>query len=301
MKLSIIICTYNRAFYLEKCLNAVIPQITSDSEIIVVDNNSSDNTHELISSLQNSNTSFRYIAEKNPGLSHARNKGLAEANGDWVCFIDDDAIITEGYLQRALTLISSRNFDFFGGKVIPLYITKKPAWIPDSLNRYELSYKEVTELKEGYVIGANMIMRKRIVTDLGGFSAELGMQEGKIRYAEEDQVQELLRSKGYKIAYDPFLIVEHIVTPQKYFLSWHVKSRFAHARDSYKFFWPKKSIGKLLFELGRTSTAALIKRLPYAIFRMMTDKNFYWQNGVLLIITPVISMAGKIITKMNPR
>lgn len=301
MKLSIVICTYNRAFYLQKCLNSIITQIASDSEIIVVDNNSTDNTREIVHSLQSTEATIRYIPEVKAGLSHARNKGLAEANGEWVCFIDDDVIIMKEYVNRALFLIKSRHYDFFGGKVIPLYLTKKPNWIPDTLNRFELNFHELTELKEGYVIGANMIMRKHIVTDLGGFSAQLGMQEGKIRYAEEDQIQELLRSEGYKIAYDPFLVVEHIVTHEKYSLRWHLKSKFAHARDSYQLCKNRKSMGALLFELFRTSTAALIKRLPYAIFKMVSDKNFYWQNGVLLVITPVISIAGKIATKMNSR
>jgi len=302
MELSIVICTFNRAFYLQKCLEALTPQNITETEIIVIDNNSTDNTREIVEYFQKSSVQIRYFLEQKVGLSHARNRGLKEAKSEWVCYVDDDAIVMQGYVQRVISLIKSYPFDFFGGKVTPLYLNPKPEWIPHTLNRFELEdIDQITELSERYVIGANMIMRKKLVSDMGGFSPELGMQEGKIRYAEEDHIQHVLRAQGYKIAYDPLLSVEHIVLPQKTLLKWHLISKLAHARDSYKLCKNRKSKTELVFMLCRSTIAALFKRLPYAIYKMISDKKFYWQNAVLLILDPIILISGMMVTTYSSK
>lgn len=295
MELSIVICTFNRAFYLQKCLEALTPQNITETEIIVIDNNSTDNTREIVEYFQKSSHQIRYFLEQKVGLSHARNRGLKEAKSEWVCYIDDDAIVMRGYIQRVITLIQSYPFDFFGGKVTPLYLNPKPGWISRKLNRFELEdIDKIIELTERCVIGANMIMRKKLVLDLGGFSPELGMQEGKIRYAEEDHIQHLLRAKGFKIAYDPFLTVEHIVLPSKYALKWHLISVFAHARDSYSIQGTGKSIYIYGLLIVKSILGGLLKRLPYSVYKLIIKKNYYWQNAVLDVLTPIISLTGKI-------
>ena len=95
MILSIIICSYNRANYIEAALDSLYHQSSNENfEIIIVDNNSTDNTAEVYSNWRaaHSNGNFQYITETKQGASFARNTGAAMAKGKWLCFMDDDAI-----------------------------------------------------------------------------------------------------------------------------------------------------------------------------------------------------------------
>ena len=91
-KLSVIICTYNRVELLGKCVNSLMTQTArkENYEIIVIDNNSTDNTADLIRKIKIINSNLRYVKEANQGLSYARNRGWKEAKGEYIAYIDDD-------------------------------------------------------------------------------------------------------------------------------------------------------------------------------------------------------------------
>ncbi|MGD8380729.1 MAG: glycosyltransferase, partial [Syntrophobacterales bacterium] len=93
IKISVIVCTYNRAELLGGTLRTLCHQTldTSEYEVIVVDNNSTDNTREVVDEFCRRSSNVRYCFEPQQGLSHARNQGLQEAKGKYVAYIDDDA------------------------------------------------------------------------------------------------------------------------------------------------------------------------------------------------------------------
>ena len=95
MDISIIICTYNRAEHLADTLESLFklnfpPSVSV--EILAVDNNSSDSTADVVNRFQINHPSISYIFEATAGLSHARNRGIKEAKGNIITFIDDDSI-----------------------------------------------------------------------------------------------------------------------------------------------------------------------------------------------------------------
>ena len=102
MVLSILICTYNREHFLKQCLDSIIEQTEQTNEkeieVIIIDNNSSDNTKSLVESY-NSSTKISYYLENKQGLSHARNAGVQIAKGNYIAFVDDDAIIIKEWLN----------------------------------------------------------------------------------------------------------------------------------------------------------------------------------------------------------
>ena len=100
--ISVVVCTFNRADLLETSLEALDEQIleSSEYEVIVVDNNSTDNTLNVVEELCNRLTSLRYCFEPNQGLSHARNRGWREAMGEYVAYIDDDCKVPGQWLTR---------------------------------------------------------------------------------------------------------------------------------------------------------------------------------------------------------
>lgn len=108
MILSIIIPTYNTSNYLAELLKVLEPQITSDVEVIIVNDGSTDDTKEMLKS----HKLVKVITIQNAGVSNARNVGLNRATGDYIAFIDSDDLISSNYVSKILEKIKS-NYDYF--------------------------------------------------------------------------------------------------------------------------------------------------------------------------------------------
>jgi glycosyltransferase involved in cell wall biosynthesis len=238
MRLSIIICTYNRAHIILQCLPTIISEIIKHPfiEVIIVDNNSKDNTNEVISSFLKVTPNIKYIIEEQIGLSYARNRGYKEADSGWVIYIDDDAKIQEGYINRLLLIISNYDFDCFGGMYYSWYLYGKPRWLPENFGNKESLRPDVGLIdgSTGWLSGGNFAIKKAVLKAVGGFNPELGMSGNNIGYGEEDYLQQQLFEEGYKIGFDPNLVIDHLVLPHKLALSWHLNSTLKHKKASVK-------------------------------------------------------------------
>lgn len=93
--LSFIIATYNNAAYIERCLNSIIRYMPANSEIVVIDDGSTDNTATICNRYCRLHKQIRYIYQSNLGVSAARNKGLSVSNGTYVTFIDADDLVVD--------------------------------------------------------------------------------------------------------------------------------------------------------------------------------------------------------------
>ena len=102
--LSVVIATFNGADHIERCLDSFTEQsISKDKfEVIVVDNNSTDNTIQIVSGYVNKHRNFVLIEEKKQGVSYARNTGISSSSGKYICFIDDDAYADSDWLKNIL-------------------------------------------------------------------------------------------------------------------------------------------------------------------------------------------------------
>lgn len=106
MMISVIIPVYNKQAYLEKCISSVLNQSYKDYEIIIINDGSTDNSREIILSFTDPRISL--IDVKNGGVSSARNIGISEARGNFICFIDADDWIEPSYLKN---IVSSANLE----------------------------------------------------------------------------------------------------------------------------------------------------------------------------------------------
>ena len=145
MDASIIICTYNRSDCIKNVLLSLCNQKTTSSyEIIVVDNNSTDNTkNEIIKFSANFSVEIRYHLETNQGLSFARNRGVEASLGEVVLFIDDDAVAEKSWLETHVSAYSDRDVFCAGGPIRPVWPFPKPEWIKGDL----LGYLSVNEFE----------------------------------------------------------------------------------------------------------------------------------------------------------
>ncbi len=97
--ISVIIPMYNSAAAIERCLVSVMRQSFRDTEIIVVDDGSTDGGGDVVRDLAAEDHRIRYIRQENGGVSRARNRGLEEARGEYICFIDSDDAVSKEYLS----------------------------------------------------------------------------------------------------------------------------------------------------------------------------------------------------------
>lgn len=105
-KVSIIVPLYNKAPYITKALESVKTQTVTDWECIIVNDGSTDNSVEIVERLMINDDRFRLINQKNAGVSAARNKGIAESKGEYVCFLDADDWWAPTFLEKMMRLVA---------------------------------------------------------------------------------------------------------------------------------------------------------------------------------------------------
>ena len=285
--LSIIIPTYNRLPYLRGCLDSLLAQPASaDQEIIVVDNSDDGSA----AAIQTEYPQVHLVAEPTPGLSHARNRGLAEATHKWVLFLDDDVRCPAGFLERALYNATQNDFTLVGGYYVPWYPQPRPAWLsPDYGRKAALTTdrRAIVPGQDGYLSGGILLGRTEILRSKGGFSTDHGMHR-RPGYGEEDELQWRLHQLGFFIGFDPDWWLEHAVLPHKYELGWQIHSAYARRRDAAQ---PVRS-GIVLAgqSIGTLATATI--KLPWRLYRVATDRDYHWQNLLLSTTIPVARRWG---------
>jgi len=224
MKISAIICTYNRERYLKIALNALTKQTLSvkNFEVIIVNNNSTDNTKEVCKefALNNKNINVKYFEETSQGLSFARNKGIKESACPIITFLDDDAYIDKDFLKLTVdAFVKNPDVVALGGKILLDYETKKPAWSNPFLNSllgyFNLGDKENEFKGKHYSRGSNMSFRKDIFDKTGVFDVRLGRKGGNLQGSEEKELFERFKKNKYRILYVPDAIVYHWVPEQR--------------------------------------------------------------------------------------
>ena len=111
-KVSIIIPVYNIDKYLTKCVDSLIAQEYSNYEIILLDDGSSDKSGEIMDSYASKYPYIRALHHTNHGVSYTRNRGIYEASGEYLAFIDGDDWVDERYLSRMIEYLEENNLDF---------------------------------------------------------------------------------------------------------------------------------------------------------------------------------------------
>lgn len=223
--LTAIICTYNRAKYIGGLLESVAKNDLAKSayEIVLVDNNSTDNTREICEAFAKAHkdVQFRYVLEPEQGLSAARNKGIKEAKGDVIVYIDDDALVDTDYLRTYAEWFEAHPETMAcGGPIEPLYETKEPSWMTPytkALLTAWMNYGDkVREYPKGrYPGGGNAAYRKEVFDKVGLFNTALGRKGGDLMGSEEKDIFDKMHSLGMQVLYLPTPILHHIIPQAK--------------------------------------------------------------------------------------
>lgn len=215
------ISTYNREKYLPGVLASLARQTLDKSlfEIVLVNNNSPGNTEELAKKFaeDHPDLKFSYHLETQQGLSFGRNRGIGEAKGKYITFIDDDAFLADDYLEKIHSYFEShQDVAAIGSKILLHYEDVQPAWENKYLNSllgfFNLGDEERVFPKNDYPRGSNMSFRMEIFERVGPFNVELGRIGGNLGGSEEkDMFQRIYQDGTFKVVYIPDAIVYHCV------------------------------------------------------------------------------------------
>lgn len=266
--LTILLCTFNRAKLFKPLLEELIKQLKnqnrSDLEILLIDNNSNDETKEIGLDFSKRFQFLKYEFEERQGLAKARNKGLKIANGKIIVFIDDDIKLHENWLSGIIKSLEKYPYKAFGGRVIPLWEKEKPNYI-NLTGFFSLSQKifpahdngEIEKLyplskEETNPIGANMWIYKELFKKYGGFREDLGrVGYGGIPCEDTEFCSRLLKNNE-NIFYYPNAIVHHPVSAyrmtKEFIKSWHYRNGISTVRKGGRSF-PILDLFRFFFRL----------------------------------------------------
>jgi glycosyltransferase involved in cell wall biosynthesis len=222
--LSIVICTYNRAEKLKLVLDDVLNNplnVHLDFELIVVDNNSKDQTEPVVKAFDASlSPRLRYVFEERQGLSNARNRGVCEARGEWICFTDDDVRLDRNWLTSISSAIKANpQMAAYGGRIKAKWVADPPKWFIRE-GRYAMNGGAIVSCdlgndifslneKDMHPIGANMGFRKDVFDKVGLFHPALGKMGNTPSLGEDAEFSKRVSDAGYEILYLPDSIVWH--------------------------------------------------------------------------------------------
>lgn len=186
ISISVIVCTYNRCNMLKYAIENLLNQenTTFDYEIIIVDNNSTDKTREVVSSCQQHyHDTLIYVFEPRQGKSIALNTGIQIARGEIIAFTDDDVSIDRRWLLNIWNCFAEHNCIGVSGRTLPVFPFKTPKWIIDNqfilrgiLGAYDYGSGIMKYSKKLHApfAGANMAYRRLCFEKYGMFSEHLG-------------------------------------------------------------------------------------------------------------------------------
>ncbi|BAY30174.1 glycosyl transferase family protein [Nostoc carneum NIES-2107] len=228
IQISAIICTHNRDTYLGAAIDSLLAQdFAAEFEVVVVDNNSSDRTKEVVAQ-RASNPRLKYVFEPTTGLSVARNTGAKLASGEILAYLDDDAVASDRWLSVFYDAYKNNSqLAIAGGKVTLLWPqdVQQPRWLSPglaaNLGAYDLGDSTTYIDKPSFTPrGLNYCIRRSFLEEIGGFDPHLGRVGKNLLSNEELQMTEFALQKGWQVAYLPAALVAHNVAPERLKRSW---------------------------------------------------------------------------------
>lgn len=233
VKLSVVVCTYNRSDLLRYCLQSLTEQTLNHAfyEVLIVDNNSTDATQDIASEFAARHPNFRVIVETTLGLSYARNRGWKEARGRYVAYIDDDAKAYPDWCERIVQGFEQHGEHTVavGGQYIPWYEITPPKWFANEFETItfgdEAGFRSTPDARFGFG-GANMAFRKDILEEYGGFHADYGMSGNKLKLGEETELFIRIYKDHPYFWYDPELRISHWVPKWKMKIAYRIRRSF---------------------------------------------------------------------------
>lgn len=226
--LTVSICTFNRSQSLERTLETLARQsgeVWNDAELLVIDNNCTDDTADVVERFAD-RLPIRRAVENKQGLSNARNCAMQEAKGEWVLFTDDDVLLDPDWLSSFIdAFVAYPEASFAGGRIVPYWEEQAPRWfqgerldlIDGLLVWYDFgdATKPMTD-NDPLPFGASFALRRSLTSSVGEFRSDLGVNGKQMGRGEETEFIERAKRLGLRGIYVGAAICHHVADPRRF-------------------------------------------------------------------------------------
>ena len=230
--LDIVVPTYNRGPFLRELLRSLLRASPPDGmavRVFIVDNNSSDETAQVIAEVApDFDSRLHYGVERRPGKSHALNTGIAMGSGDLVAFLDDDELVSPGWFAAIAEAFADARVDFISGRSIARWPAPVPDWLPAEYPAVIGVVDGGPHVREfhgdynGTFHGGNSVIRRSVLSRVIPFSPDLGPREDRrLLCCEDEELHLRLLDAGARGLYVPALLIEHFVHPGRLSRRYH--------------------------------------------------------------------------------
>lgn len=237
IEVSVVIPTYNRSALLKDAVGSVLGQSSADTntpfEIVIVDNNSQDDTESVAQALVDAHPGrVHYVRETQQGNAHARNTGVQTASGEVIAFIDDDVAVESDWLTTFTNALASRpEISFVGGRVLPQWSEPPPSWLtpehwsPLALLDYGPHELIISGERPRGLLTANIAFRRGVFNEVGSFSPHLQRVKNMIGSMEDTEFLMRVCRSGKQGLYLPQMVARASVEVERlskfYHRRWH--------------------------------------------------------------------------------
>ena len=281
IRASVVVCTHNRAAVVGTAVaHALVEARAADGEVLVVDNASTDDTATLLArAAHDAGAALRVVQEPVLGLSAARNRGLAEARGAVVAYLDDDAVPRAGWLAALLAPYVDTRVACVGGRIVLRFPTPPPPWLTPSLHgsfsAFDLgsSPKRLRYRQDDYPYGANISFRAGTARAAGGFSTLVGPLGRHQLVFDETDLCFRLDEAGWEIRYAPDAVVDHLVLSERLTPEWVLQRHRTGGESEAVFVLRNRRLLRALWRVWWRHRAALARR-PYAVREPIDPERF---------------------------
>jgi glycosyltransferase involved in cell wall biosynthesis len=253
-RITVAICTYNRAEHLPPLITSLNQQKAPiPFEILVVNNNSTDRTEEVLGLIgRDCPIRFRHVIEGKQGIVHARNRAIEESmESDYLAFIDDDELPGPRWLEAAADALHREGAHCVGGKIrVNLPDSERPGWLDDDLLYFLGKVDNGSEpfwIKDRStpVWSGNVAYRTSVFSEGLRFDDRYNRKGKGIGGGSDEIMFHTMLDLGHKIRYRPDMVIKHIVDKWRisrtYFLKLHYKAGWKMGR------WGAERHGKTFF------------------------------------------------------
>jgi glucosyl-dolichyl phosphate glucuronosyltransferase len=224
LKVTVAICTWNRAALLDQTLTKLHELRIPDGvtwELLVVNNNCTDHTDAILDRHKD-RLPLRRLFEGKQGLSNSRNCAIANAQGELLLWTDDDVLVDPAWLTAYVDAASRwPQAAYFGGTILPWYESSRPSWVCESSPHLQgllvvrnLGDQEMVLDGHEQPFGANMAFRVNVLPQLR-FDPNLGRNADLCMLGDETKLFQLLRQEGGVGVWVPGARVKHYVPRER--------------------------------------------------------------------------------------
>jgi glycosyltransferase involved in cell wall biosynthesis len=236
MRVTVAIPTYNRAGLLRQTLAGIVRQDfpRDQFEILVIDNNSRDDTAAVVTSFATARPAPRYLLERQQGLDYARNRAIAEAQGEIILFGDDDILAEPDWIARMVAPFATPagpRIGAVGGEVIPVFPDGLPSWVAEWHGPLAFRPEAGPLPPHQSPMGANLAFPRTVFTQLGRFHAGLDRAAGNYFSGGDSEMIRRVRAAGLEVWFAPQGAVRHQMPASRTTLRYATHHAFDSARS----------------------------------------------------------------------